>query len=82
MPDYFSIGTAGVELLLDSKGVLKGHTVLVNGEPGSGKTTFGIQFLHQGATKHNEAGLHVTLDEDPEDIKQNMKAFGWDIAAL
>jgi len=35
MPDYFSIGTAGVELLLDSKGVLKGHTVLVNGEPGT-----------------------------------------------
>jgi KaiC/GvpD/RAD55 family RecA-like ATPase len=82
MPEFLSTGVAGVDQLLEGRGIPKGHTVLVSGGPGSGKTTFGIQFLHEGATKHNEAGLYVTLDEDPEDIKKNMNAFGWDIAAL
>ena len=82
MPEYLQTGIVGFDQLLDNKGIPKGHTILISGGPGSGKTTFGIQFLHEGATKYNEAGLYVTLDEDPEDIKKNMGAFGWDLAAL
>jgi KaiC/GvpD/RAD55 family RecA-like ATPase len=75
-------GINGVDELLDGKGIPQGHTVLISGGPGSGKTTFGIQFLYEGATKHNEPGLYVTLDEDPEDIKKNMLAYGWDLDTL
>jgi KaiC/GvpD/RAD55 family RecA-like ATPase len=82
MLDYISTGVAGIDQLLDGKGIPSGHTVLISGGPGSGKTTFGIQFLFEGATKFNEPGLYVTLDEDPEDIKKNMAAFSWDLDAL
>lgn len=82
MSKYVSTGISGVDQLLDGKGIPRGHTVLVSGGPGSGKTTFGIQFLHEGATQHDEPGLYVTLDEDPEDIKRNMSVFGWNLEAL
>jgi KaiC/GvpD/RAD55 family RecA-like ATPase len=82
MVEYISTGIYGVDELLDGKGIPQGHSVLISGGPGSGKTTFGIQFLYEGATKFNEPGLYVTLDEDPADIKKNMAAFGWDLDAL
>ena len=82
MEEWISTGVSGVDELLDGKGIPKGHTVLISGGPGSGKTTFGIQFLYEGATKFNQPGLYVTLDEDPDDIKKNMVAFGWDLDAL
>jgi KaiC/GvpD/RAD55 family RecA-like ATPase len=82
MEEWISTGVSGVDELLDRKGFPQGHTVLVSGGPGSGKTTFGIQFLYDGVTRFNQPGLYVTLDEDPEDIKKNMIAFGWDLSAL
>ena len=80
--DFLLTGINGVDQLLADKGIPEGHTVLVSGGPGSGKTTFAIQFLYAGAQKYDQPGLYVTLDEDPADIKQNMFAFGWDLAAL
>jgi KaiC/GvpD/RAD55 family RecA-like ATPase len=82
MVGWVSTGVRGVDELLDGKGIPQGHIVLISGGPGSGKTTFGIQFLYDGVTKYNEPGLFVTLDENPEDIKKNMIAFGWDLDAL
>ena len=57
------------------KGIPKGHTVLICGGPGSGKTTFAIQFLYKGIIEYNEPGLYITLDEDPMDIRKNMSKF-------
>jgi len=82
MVEYIPTGVNGVDELLDGKGIPKGHTVLISGGPGSGKTTFGIQFLYEGASKYNQPGLYVTLDEEPTDIKKSMTAFGWDLDAL
>lgn len=80
--DYVSVGIPGVDQILAGRGVPRGHTVLISGGPGSGKTTFATQFLYIGATKHDESGIYVTLDEDPEDIKNNMSKFGWDLERL
>jgi KaiC/GvpD/RAD55 family RecA-like ATPase len=82
MVENIFTGIDGVDELLAGKGIPRGHTVLISGGPGSGKTTFGIQFLYEGARKLNEPGLYVTLDEDPRDIKKNMSAFGWNLDAL
>ena len=70
MTDYLSSGVIGLDQLLDGKGIPAGHTILVSGGPGSGKTTFGIQFLYEGAVNHKQTGLYVTMDEDPADIKK------------
>jgi KaiC/GvpD/RAD55 family RecA-like ATPase len=79
---YIPTGIAGVDKTLGEQGIPRGHTVLVAGGPGSGKTTFAIQFLYKGATEHGEPGLYITLDEDPEEIKKNMSNFGWDLDEL
>lgn len=82
MVDFLSTGVKGIDQLLDDKGIPSGHTVLISGGPGSGKTTLGIQFLYHGASIQNEPGLYVTLDEDPQDIKVNMRAYGWELEKL
>lgn len=80
--EYIPTGIPGVDKILGGKGIPKGHSILISGGPGSGKTTFAIQFLYTGATKYKESGLFVTLDEEPEDIKTNMSKFGWDLQKL
>ena len=80
--EYVSMGIPGVDEILAGKGIPRGSTILVSGGPGSGKTTFAIQFLYTGATQHGESGVYVTLDEDPSDIKANMAKFGWDLKKL
>ena len=72
MNSTVNTGIQGVDQMLDNQGIPRGHIVLVNGGPGSGKTTFGIQFLYNGAMLYEEPGLYVTMDEDPQDIKRNM----------
>ena len=80
--DYVPTGIPGVDKILAGKGIPKGHTILISGGPGSGKTTFSIQFLYIGATQHSEAGVYVTLDEEPKEIKKNMLTYGWNLNKL
>jgi circadian clock protein KaiC len=82
MSDYVQTGIPGVDTILGGVGIPQGHTILISGGPGSGKTTFAIQYLVTGATQHGEPGLYISLDEEPADVKRNMAAFGWDLHQL
>lgn len=69
--------------LIDKGGMKKGDIILLSGGAGTGKTTFGMQFLYNGAKVKGEKGIYITLEESPERIKENvMESFGWDIDAL
>jgi circadian clock protein KaiC len=63
-------------------GIPKGRTTLVSGTSGSGKTLFSVQFLYNGITNYNEAGVFVTFEETPMDIIKNVISFNWDISSL
>ena len=78
--DRVATGIKGLDDVLNG-GLPKGRTILVVGSPGSGKTTFAIQFLVGGA-KAGEPGLYVALDEKPERIKVNLSSFGWNLDSL
>ena len=82
MLDYVATGVSGADKILGEKGIPRGHSILIAGGPGSGKTTFGIQFLYKGATEHGEPGIYISLDEDPGDVKKNMSKFGWNLEEL
>lgn len=56
-----------------------GRTTLLSGTAGSAKTVFAAQFLAEGITRTESAGVFVTFEETPEDIRKNMMGFGWDI---
>ena len=63
-----------------SKGGLPKHrTTLISGTAGSGKTVFAMQFLTAGIRDADESGVFVTFEESAEDIRKNMRSFGWDL---
>ncbi|MDF2662727.1 MAG: circadian clock protein KaiC [Paenibacillus sp.] len=74
-------GVRGLDVLMDG-GFPKGATVIVEGAPGTGKTTLGMQFLHQGAVRDGEAGIYITFEEFPDQLYRDMLVFGWDLRKL
>ena len=73
-------GVGGVDAITGG-GFPEGSIVLVSGTPGTGKTIFGLQFLHEGA-KNKEMGIFVSFEQEKDDLVRQAAQFGWDIAAL
>jgi len=65
-----------------SIGLKKNSSVVVSGPPGSGKTTFGLQFVYSGANEFNEPGVYISLTQSIDEIKKDCRSFGWDIDSL
>jgi KaiC/GvpD/RAD55 family RecA-like ATPase len=63
-------------------GLPKNQTYLVSGTAGAGKTIFGLQYIYNGITKYGENGIFIATEERPEQIRENVKQFGWDFEAL
>ncbi|MBK1726006.1 circadian clock protein KaiC [Halorhodospira neutriphila] len=61
-------------------GLPAGRATLVAGTPGSAKTVLAGQFLATGI-EAGAAGVFVTCEESPADLRRNLSAFGWPIAA-
>lgn len=72
-----SSGSAGLDDVL-SGGFPQGHFFLVEGEPGTGKTTLGLQFLMAGAREGKEV-LYVTLSESEKEIEKVARSHGWSL---
>ena len=75
------IGVPGFDEILGSE-LSPGSCILLQGGPGSGKTTFCMRFLHEGATRYDEPGLYVTLCENPDEIRRNMLQYKMDFGRL
>ena len=65
-----------------SVGLKKNSSVVISGPPGSGKTTFGLQFIYSGAKEFDEPGVYISLSQSIDEIKNDCKTFGWDIDDL
>jgi len=75
-----SSGIKGLDKLIEG-GFEVGSVALVSGGPGTGKTTFCLQFLIDGVKK-GENGLYISFEETAEDLARDAKNFGWDIIPL
>ncbi len=53
-------------------GFPKGSLILLAGNPGTGKTVFGVSFICKGGRDLDEAGVHVSFAENEETLKGNM----------
>src|SRR5436853_255346 len=60
-------------------GLPKNRTTLISGTAGSGKTVFAVHFLAAGINQ-GEPGVFVTFEESADDVRKNMRSFGWDLA--
>ncbi len=73
-------GIPGLDRMLGG-GLVQGRPYLVTGGTGSGKTLLGLQFLLEGLRRGEEV-LLVAVDEPPNEIMENVRAFGWDLSAV
>lgn len=76
--DKIPTGIEGVDDIMMG-GLPAGRTTLVAGSAGSAKTIFALQFLANGV-HDGGAGVFVTFEETPEDIRRNVASLGWDVA--
>jgi circadian clock protein KaiC len=62
-------------------GLPRGHLYLVEGSPGAGKTTLGLQFLLEGRAR-GERGLYVTLSETASELRIVAGSHGWSLEGI
>ena len=75
------LGVPGLDEMLEG-GLLTGSVALIQGAPGTGKTTLGTQFLYHGASKADEAGLLVTFEQFPHTLYRDALTHGWNLREL
>jgi KaiC/GvpD/RAD55 family RecA-like ATPase len=74
--EFIRTGIPGFDDLVGN-GIPRGHTILISGGPGCGKTIFGLQYVYNGVDMFEEPSAYVFIEESPENIKLNAKNFGW-----
>src|SRR5947209_7333181 len=75
-----SVGIPGLNDILWG-GLPAGHLYLVDGVPGSGKTTLALQFLMAGRDS-GEKVLYVTLSETAQELKFVAKSHHWNLEGI
>src|SRR5690242_7487317 len=68
-------GVSGLDEVLGG-GFSRGNLFLIEGKPGTGKTTFALQFLLEGAAR-GEKSLYVTLSETEAELRHGAASHGW-----
>lgn len=79
--DRCPTGIVGFDKLCDG-GFVRNSDNLIVGGPGSGKSTFLLEFLWNGATKFEENGLYCSFEPDIVDTLSDSMAHGWDFSKL
>ena len=75
-----STGIQGLDDVLKG-GLPRDRLYLIQGDPGSGKTTLGLQFLIEGQ-RRGEVGMYITLSETREEIGAVARSHGWSLEGL
>jgi circadian clock protein KaiC len=75
-----STGIEGLDYILLG-GFPRNHVYLLQGDPGVGKTTLGLQFLLQGA-RDGEKGLYITLSETRKELEAVAASHHWDASTI
>ena len=76
---YLRTGVAGLDDVLGG-GLSAGNIFLLEGNPGTGKTTLGVQFMLAGADA-GERGLYITMSETEAELRAGAASHGWDLDA-
>ena len=73
-------GIAGLDDVLGG-GLDRGRTFLLEGSPGTGKTTIAMQLLIAGAER-GERSLYITLSETEDELRATAAAHGWGLEGV
>ena len=78
--DRVSTGIAGLDDVLLG-GFPRSHFYLIEGDPGTGKTTLALQFLLEGK-KRGEKSLYITLSETRRELVGVAASHGWNLDGI
>ncbi|MFL5784315.1 MAG: ATPase domain-containing protein, partial [Bacteriovoracaceae bacterium] len=73
-------GIPGLDVILQ-KGLPKNRLYVLEGEPGSGKTTMALQFLLEGV-KCGEKALYITFSETEDELYAVAESHNWDLKKI
>jgi circadian clock protein KaiC len=79
-PPRSSTGIPGLDAILGG-GFTPNRLYLIQGDPGAGKTTLGLQYLLEGV-RQGEHGLYVTLSETEEELRAVAASHGWSLEGI
>lgn len=74
-------GIAGLDEILLG-GIKQGNILMVEGAPGTGKTTLGLEFIYRGAIEYDEPGLVISFELSPQKLMRDASGFGWEFERL
>jgi circadian clock protein KaiC len=77
---YARLGIPGLDAVLRG-GLPRNRIFLIDGVPGTGKTTLALQFLLEGRAQ-GERGLYVTLSETTEELRAAAESHGWSLDGI
>ena len=80
MAEKISIGIRDLDNILGG-GLTANRAYLLEGTPGSGKTTIALQFLLEGA-RNGERGLYITLSETAAELREVARSHKWDLSDI
>lgn len=75
--EVHNTGVKGLDEMLGG-GIPKEHIIALLGSPGTGKSTFALQFIYTGLLK-GENCIYLSLEESEENIVRTASIFGWDL---
>ncbi|WP_375421907.1 ATPase domain-containing protein [uncultured Sphingomonas sp.] len=78
--DRLSTGIADLDDIVGG-GLTSNRAYLLEGTPGSGKTTIALQFLLEGA-RRGERGLYITLSETATELREVARSHEWDLSDI
>ena len=73
-------GVDGLDQILGG-GLPRHRFYLIEGAPGSGKTTLALHFLMEGR-RQGEKGLYVTLSETKQELRDVAESHGWSLDGI
>ncbi|NHZ62647.1 ATPase domain-containing protein [Massilia genomosp. 1] len=77
---FLSTGVPGLDTILGG-GLTSDRLFLIEGEPGTGKTTLALQFLYEGV-RRGESVIYITLAETRVELKAVAQSHGWSMDGI
>ena len=77
MTELTRTGIEGLDSILGG-GIVDNATVLISGNPGTGKSILGLQYIYNGVREFDEKGIYLSFEENEKDLRDAAESIGFD----